>query len=188
MDFDRAYTYEKYYRGDIFMNSSFRVCLLIAIIGGIVIYLTFLSKKNEGKFTGFAGWLYNFLNFKKLVIDVILKILYIIIALFLTFSGLVMLTQSLRIGLTMLILGNIITRMIYEFLLILVLICKNTSDINKKIKSNTPDEQELFVTQLDTFKKNNVIVKEQTGYLCGSCGKSLKSTDEYCPNCGKKTK
>lgn len=188
MDFDGAFTYEKYSRGAYLMNSSFRVWLFLAIIGGIVIYVTFLSKKNEGKFTGFVGWLYNFLNFKKLVSDVVLKVIYIIIALFLTFGGFVMLTKSLRIGLTMLILGNIITRIIYEILLILVLIGKNISEINRKIKSNTPDESELFATQLDASKKNNLIGKEQTGYLCGSCGKSLKIIDEYCPNCGKKIK
>ena len=41
------------------------VSVILAIIGGIVLYFTFLSKKNEGKFTGFLGWLYDFLTFKK---------------------------------------------------------------------------------------------------------------------------
>ena len=35
------------------------VSVILAIIGGIVLYFTFLSKKNEGKFTGFLGWLYD---------------------------------------------------------------------------------------------------------------------------------
>ena len=39
------------------------VSVILAIIGGIVLYFTFLSKKNEGKFTGFLGWLYDFLTF-----------------------------------------------------------------------------------------------------------------------------
>ena len=38
------------------------VSVILAIIGGIVLYFTFLSKKNEGKFTGFLGWLYDFLR------------------------------------------------------------------------------------------------------------------------------
>ena len=58
------------------------VSVILAIIGGIVLYFTFLSKKNEGKFTGFLGWLYDFLTFKKMMIENVLKILYIIVALF----------------------------------------------------------------------------------------------------------
>lgn len=64
------------------------VSVILAIIGGIVLYFTFLSKKNEGKFTGFLGWLYDFLTFKKMMIENVLKILYIIVALFVTLSSL----------------------------------------------------------------------------------------------------
>ena len=39
--------------------------LILAIVGGILIYFLFLSKKNEGKFKGFLGWLYDFLSFKR---------------------------------------------------------------------------------------------------------------------------
>ena len=63
------------------------VSVILAIIGGIVLYFTFLSKKNEGKFTGFLGWLYDFLTFKKMMIENVLKILYIIVALFVTLSS-----------------------------------------------------------------------------------------------------
>ena len=39
------------------------ISAILAVIGGIVLYFTFLSKKNEGKFTGFLGWMYDFLTF-----------------------------------------------------------------------------------------------------------------------------
>ena len=32
-------------------------------------YFTFLKKDNEGKYTGFLGWMYDFLTFKKLTIE-----------------------------------------------------------------------------------------------------------------------
>ena len=44
------------------------------------------TKKNEGKFTGFLGWMYDFLTFKKMVIENILKILYLILAEFITLA------------------------------------------------------------------------------------------------------
>ena len=45
------------------------VSLILAIVGGILVYFLFLSKKNEGKFTGFLGWMYDFLSFKKMFLE-----------------------------------------------------------------------------------------------------------------------
>ena len=58
------------------------VSIVLAIVGGIALYFTFLKKENEGKYTGFWGWMYDFLTFKKLTIESVLKILYLICALF----------------------------------------------------------------------------------------------------------
>ena len=63
------------------------VGLIVGIIGAIVLYTVFLKKSNEGKFTGFAGWLYEYLNFQKLSIEAVLKIVYIIVAVWVTFTA-----------------------------------------------------------------------------------------------------
>lgn len=109
------------------------VSVILAIIGGIVLYFTFLSKKNEGKFTGFLGWLYDFLTFKKMMIENVLKILYIIVALFVTLSSFGLISISFLAFLLTLVIGNVLTRVIYELLLVKVVICKNTTEINKKL-------------------------------------------------------
>lgn len=109
------------------------VSVILAIIGGIVLYFTFLSKKNEGKFTGFLGWLYDFLTFKKMMIENVLKILYIIVALFVTLSSFGLMSISFLAFLLTLVIGNILTRVIYELLLVKLVICKNTTEINKKL-------------------------------------------------------
>ena len=106
------------------------VSVILAIIGGIVLYFTFLSKKNEGKFTGFLGWLYDFLTFKKMMIENVLKILYIIVALFVTLSSFGLMSISFLAFLLTLVIGNVLTRVIYELLLVKLVICKNTT-INK---------------------------------------------------------
>ena len=102
------------------------VSVILAIIGGIVLYFTFLSKKNEGKFTGFLGWLYDFLTFKKMMIENVLKILYIIVALFVTLSSFGLISISFLAFLLTLVIGNVLTRVIYELLLVKLVICKNT--------------------------------------------------------------
>ena len=94
------------------------VSVILAIIGGIVLYFTFLSKKNEGKFTGFLGWLYDFLTFKKMMIENVLKILYIIVALFVTLSSFGLMSISFLAFLLTLVIGNVLTRVIYELLLL----------------------------------------------------------------------
>lgn len=109
------------------------VSVILAIIGGIVLYFTFLSKKNEGKFTGFLGWLYDFLTFKKMIIENVLKILYIIVALFVTLSSFGLMSISFLAFLLTLVIGNVLTRVIYELLLVKLVICKNTTEINKKL-------------------------------------------------------
>lgn len=109
------------------------VSVILAIIGGIVLYFTFLSKKNEGKFTGFLGWLYDFLTFKKMMIEKVLKILYIIVALFVTLSSFGLISISFLAFLLTLVIGNVLTRVIYELLLVKLVICKNTTEINKKL-------------------------------------------------------
>ena len=108
------------------------VSVILAIIGGIVLYFTFLSKKNEGKFTGFLGWLYDFLTFKKMMIENVLKILYIIVALFVTLSSFGLISISFLAFLLTLVIGNVLTRVIYELLLVKLVICKNTTARNKK--------------------------------------------------------
>ena len=109
------------------------VSVILAIIGGIVLYFTFLSKKNERKFTGFLGWLYDFLTFKKMMIENVLKILYIIVALFVTLSSFGLMSISFLAFLLTLVIGNVLTRVIYELLLVKLVICKNTTEINKKL-------------------------------------------------------
>lgn len=119
------------------------VSLVLAVIGGIVLYFTYLSKKNEGKYTGFLGWMYEFLSFKKMVIENILKILYLIVALFITLSSFAMISSSFLAFVVYLLVGNLIARIMYELFLVVLIICRNTTEINKKLdKKEIVDKKE----------------------------------------------
>lgn len=107
--------------------------LVISFIVGVLVYCLFLSKRNEGKFIGFAGWLYDFLHFKKLAVEGILKILYITMALYITIMSFTLMSMSFGSFLGLLIGGNLGLRIIYELMLVLLIVCKNTSEINKKM-------------------------------------------------------
>lgn len=117
------------------------ISAVLAVVGGIALYFTFLSKKNEEKFTGFLGWMYEFLNFKKLTVEVVLRITYLILAIYITLSSLASIGTSFLSFLLTLVLGNLVLRIIYEFSLILLVICRNTTEINKKLSKKDEEEK-----------------------------------------------
>lgn len=116
------------------------ICLIIGIVGALVLFFTFLSARNDGKYTGFVGWLYEFLNFRKLLLEAVLRIIYIAFAIFLTLVGFLYIFigfndfgQNFLGGLGIIVIGNVLLRISYEFIMLTVSICKNVSDINRKM-------------------------------------------------------
>ena len=107
------------------------ISLILAIGGGITLYIIFV--KNGKKFKGFLGWMHEFLNFKKLLIEDILKISYLIGTLFITLYSFGLIGTSVIAFFAMLIFGNLILRVVYELSILIIKICKNTTEINNKL-------------------------------------------------------
>mgnify|MGYP000280791365 CR=1 FL=1 len=82
------------------------------------------DKKNELKNTS---------SDKKLVIENILKILYLIVAIFITLSSFSLISTSFLAFLSYLVIGNVIARVGYELFLVVLIICRNTTEISKKL-------------------------------------------------------
>lgn len=118
------------------LNSStwMGIALILAVIGGILVYFLFLKKDNEDKYTGFVKYLYEFLSFKKNWLESILKISYLILAIYLTLISFELIKTSFVVFLITLISSNLILRVVYELSLLLLTICRNTTEINKKLK------------------------------------------------------
>lgn len=109
------------------------ISAVIAVFGGIFAYFMFVNSKDSEKFTGFIAWLHSFLNFKKLFIAGILKVMYIVTAIFITLSSFSFISVSIGSFFLYLILGNVIARISYELLLMMITIVNNTTEINKKL-------------------------------------------------------
>lgn len=110
------------------------VAFILAIVGGILTYFLFLKKDNNNKFTGFVNYLYEFLSFKKMWLETILKVSYLILTIYITLMSFELIGKSFIAFLLTLVFGNIILRVVYELSLILLTICRNTTEINKKLK------------------------------------------------------
>ena len=82
------------------------VALICAIVGSILVFVLFLRKDNESKYTGFVKWLYDYLQFNKLTIDIILRFTYLFLAIFITVASFGLISTSFLGFLLTLILGN----------------------------------------------------------------------------------
>lgn len=112
------------------------ILFLIALVGGTCAYLMFVKSNEEPKDRRLLK-LKEFLSFKKMIIEGLLKASYIIFALFITlYSFQIMVGTSFITGLMLLILLNIMLRIGYEASLIVLLIWRNTNDISKKLGKN----------------------------------------------------
>lgn len=110
------------------------IALILAIAGGILVYFLFLKKDNGNKFTGFLKYLYEFLSFKKMWLESILKISYLILAIYISLMSFELIGTSFLGFILTLVFGNIVLRVVYELSLLLLTICRNTTEINKKLK------------------------------------------------------
>lgn len=107
------------------------VAAVLALVGGIVGYALFVAKKNE--YNGFLGWFHEFLNFKSFFVEVILKVSYLVLAIYITLSSFGYIRLSVASFFIVLIFGNIILRIVYEFMLMTITMVRNTTEINKKL-------------------------------------------------------
>ena len=89
------------------------VGLLLAIGGTIALMVAFLPAKNRDRFTGFAGWLYNFCNFRSMWYSTIIRVLWLFATLFLLGTAVTMLFVNPLVSLLML-LAIVVVRLVYE--------------------------------------------------------------------------
>lgn len=109
------------------------IALILAIIGGILVYFLFVKAKNNPK-NKFLMWLKNFLAFKTMWIEPILKVVYYIETIFVVLISFAFISQSFLMFLLILVLGPIVTRLIYEMFMMFIMIWRNTQDIADNTK------------------------------------------------------
>ncbi len=122
------------------------VSVVLAVIGGIVLYYMFFKPEKEVQ-NKYLLWLKEFFSFKKMLIEDMLKIIYTILALFITLWSFTFITVNFFSFLAFLIIGNIVIRVVFESILLNVMIWKNTNDINKKMKSTPMKETKKKVEE-----------------------------------------
>ncbi len=108
---------------------------LAAIIGGILVYVLFINKNKNTKLEGWQKKLYDFLSFDSLILEVILKVMYIILMIYVTLSSFALISKSFLGFLFTLIFGNLGLRLVLELLLMQISLWRNVREIRKNLDS-----------------------------------------------------
>lgn len=169
---------------------AFILGLIFALAATIVIFIVVLPRKKNGKLGPFLQFLHDIFHFKKLFLELILKVLYVFSTFACIFSGFFLLfsrteyisygyfsnhsySESTALaGLCLLILGPIALRIAYEFMMILILAVKNLLEINQKM--------DPIIKAIDKAEP-----KEPNYLYCTQCGTRYDTNEGNCPNCGK---
>lgn len=114
--------------------------LLAAILLTVLLLILVVPEKRRAQLPGFFRGLSDIFNFKGLLIEHIVKALYIFLTLFTIGMGIVMLAQAGKFGgwailaglLTMLV-GPVLLRLAFEGLMLAILLVRNTIQINGKL-------------------------------------------------------
>ena len=129
-----------HYTTSVSMPEGFYIWFLIAgilaIVGGILTYFLFVKSKSEPK-GKFAKWLKDFLSFKIMWLEPILKVVYYILTIgcilvsfgFLGYGG-----AGIIMFFLTLIGGPILIRLGYEMTMMFIMIWRNTQDIADGVK------------------------------------------------------
>ena len=108
-------TYGYYYGTPMMTYINYGVVLGIAVFAalilGVVLFFAFFRRKNEGKFHGWKGKLYHFMNFNRFYAEDILRFIYIVCTSLFTIVGIVTIILGAFItGILELVVANVILR------------------------------------------------------------------------------
>ncbi len=164
------------------MAGVIAVCAVIAVIAAVVLFFTFMNKKHEGRYKGFAGKLYNFLNFNRFYTENIVKFFYVIIACVLTVLGIVQIVMGSFIGgLLTIVAGNVAVRISFELLMMFIILCRKTVSIDKRIAGiekfyQDHDADEEYNSDSD-FNEEMFCNDQQKPFMDKTCEESVSEPE-----------
>lgn len=195
--------------------------VIISIILTILLVVLVVPAKRREGLPKFFQVVHDICNFKGLLLEKVLKVLYIfstinvmLTGIFTWFSGGYNFGMTFLAGLLILVLGPIIVRLAYEFMMLFVLLVKNVIQINNKLngKNDNPFVKDI---DFDKFKNSNAPEQNYTSpyaqpvqpiqpeqpvvqnnnyqpqqnndsvRFCTTCGTKITGNTDVCPNCGK---
>ncbi len=141
------------------------ISVLLAVIGGVFLFTNYFGKDKEGVYTGYKKKIYDFLNFKTTIIEPIFRVLYLIVAIAITLASFSYITTNFFEFIGTLVFGNILARLAFELLLLVLKLFKDVSEIKdsliKQTSKPTMLKKEEKAINKNEIKKIEKISKEE---------------------------
>lgn len=134
------------------METLIIIGIVLAVAATIFICVRVLPKKYDGRLDSkFLQFLHDFFNFKTFYIEALTKFIFVLLTCLCIFVGFLLMfgkfeyygyfgmtfTQSTFLyGLGIMLLGPLVLRVTYEFVMMAILLVQNVIDINRKMKAS----------------------------------------------------
>ncbi len=174
------------------------LALLLSLVATILAFIFIVPEKKRVRLNKFGKLIHDTVNFKYLIVEKILQALYIFLTSGSILIGFFMLfyvqpgydnyyytTSSTwygGYGILIMIVGPIVIRLVYEFLMMALLLVKNVIQINNKIKCDGKEEKDE--EKVDIFNVPEIEKDEKPKVsFCSKCGTKAEG-GAFCSNCG----
>ncbi len=133
------------------METLIIIGIVLAVAATVFICVRVLPKKYDGRLSSkFLQFLHDFFNFKTFYIEALTKFIFVLLTCLCIFVGFLLMfgkfeyygyfgmtfTQSTFLyGLGIMLLGPLVLRVTYEFVMMAILLVQNVIDINRKMKA-----------------------------------------------------
>lgn len=134
------------------METLIIIGIVLAVAATVFICVRVLPKKYDGRLDSkFLQFLHDFFNFKTFYIEALTKFIFVLLTCLCIFVGFLLMfgkfeyygyfgmtfTQSTFLyGLGIMLLGPLVLRVTYEFVMMAILLVQNVIDINRKMKAS----------------------------------------------------
>ena len=126
-----AYSYATYSMPSFYSVFLTVLAALVIVAGGLALYFLFVRKPNH--YQGAVARLHDALSFRTFYTEKLLRALYCIAVVSIVVSSVILLFSNFFGALLVLFGCNLSARIVFEFALLLLVLCRNTQEITRKM-------------------------------------------------------
>lgn len=175
-----GYDYGYHHSGPDTMAVLSILAVILAVVGTVLLMILVTPEKRRAGLNKFFRAVADICNFKGLLLEYIVRALYIFLTLLVILMGLFTLFVEPLSGLLLMILGPIVLRIYHELIMMFILLVKNVIQINNKTPGKAADPMKIEMPakapEAPETSEAPVMV------FCSQCGTRYDSTKGGCPN------
>ncbi|MDO5142385.1 MAG: hypothetical protein Q4D31_05135 [Eubacteriales bacterium] len=108
------------------------LAVLTTVAGGLALYLLFVRRPGD-QLHGAAARLHELLSLRTSYAEPLLRALYCVAVVAIALSSLIVLCTQAMAAIALFLVGNLIARLVFEFAMLLLVLCRNTGEIRRQL-------------------------------------------------------